>query len=425
MSKSINVPKLRFKEFSGEWKEKKFADIYDFFQTNSFSRALLNYESGDVKNIHYGDIHTKFKSNFFINKEEAPFINTEIDISKIKDENYCQIKDLIIADASEDYNDIGKAIEIIELNGEKLVAGLHTYIARDIKNKMALGFGGYFMQTHNIRLQMMKLATGISVLGISKSNLSNISLVIPSKKEQEKIASFLISIDTKIEQLIKKEQLLQQYKKSVMQKIFNQEIRFKDDDGSEFCEWEEKKLGNICKLQGGFAFKSEQFRKSGIPIIRISNISNINNYIDRENIVYYDAIPNDRNFSITNGDLIVAMSGATTGKASIYNLNEKAYLNQRVGLFRANKDKLYYGYLVQFVFSKLFYRQLDTVLVAGAQPNISSKDIEDFKFNLPCLKEQIKIANFLSSIDSKIEQVQQHLNSTKEFKKALLQQMFV
>ena len=85
------------------------------------------------------------------------------------------------------------------------------------------------------------------------------------------------------------------------------------------------------------------------------------------------------------------MSGATTGKASIYNLNEKAYLNQRVGLFRANKDKLYYGYLVQFVFSKLFYRQLDTVLVAGAQPNISSKDIEDFKFNLPCLKEQIKI----------------------------------
>ncbi len=290
---------------------------------------------------------------------------------------------------------------------------------------MALGFGGYFMQTHNIRLQMMKLATGISVLGISKSNLSNISLVIPSKKEQEKIASFLISIDTKIEQLIKKEQLLQQYKKSVMQKIFNQEIRFKDDDGSEFCEWEEKKLGNICKLQGGFAFKSEQFRKSGIPIIRISNISNINNYIDRENIVYYDAIPNDRNFSITNGDLIVAMSGATTGKASIYNLNEKAYLNQRVGLFRANKDKLYYGYLVQFVFSKLFYRQLDTVLVAGAQPNISSKDIEDFKFNLPCLKEQIKIANFLSSIDSKIEQVQQHLNSTKEFKKALLQQMFV
>ena len=128
MSKSINVPKLRFKEFSGEWEEKKFADIYDFFQTNSFSRALLNYESGDVKNIHYGDIHTKFKSNFFINKEEVPFINTEIDISKIKDENYCQIKDLIIADASEDYNDIGKAIEIIELNGEKLVAGLHTYI---------------------------------------------------------------------------------------------------------------------------------------------------------------------------------------------------------------------------------------------------------------------------------------------------------
>ena len=116
---------------------------------------------------------------------------------------------------------------------------------------MALGFGGYFMQTYSVRLQMMKLATGISVLGISKSNLSNMSLVIPSKQEQEKIASFLISIDTKIEQIRKKEELLQQYKKGVMQKIFNQEIRFKADDGSEFCEWEEKKLGQIGKFYAG------------------------------------------------------------------------------------------------------------------------------------------------------------------------------
>ncbi|WP_212745378.1 restriction endonuclease subunit S [Aliarcobacter thereius] len=425
MSKNINVPKLRFKEFSEEWEDKLFGEIYTFLQTNSFSRALLNYEFGEVKNIHYGDIHTKFKSNFYLEKENVPYINEDIDISKLTNDNFCREKDLVIADASEDYKDIGKTIEIIDLNNEKLVAGLHTYIARDTKDKMALGFGGYFMQTYNIRLQMMKFATGISVLGISKSNLVKIKIKIPQKQEQEKIAIFLSSIDEKIEKLTKKDELLQQYKKSIMQKIFSQEIRFKDDKGKEFPEWEEKKMGDVSKLQGGYAFKSNEFIKEGIPVIRISNISNNNNYIDDNNMVYYNEISNDKKFSIKNGDLLVAMSGATTGKSSIYNLSTKAYLNQRVGLFKTNEDKLYYKYLVQFVFSDLFISQLNGVLVSGAQPNISSKDIEEFKLNLPCLKEQNKIANFLSSIDYKIEENQKQLEKTKEFKKSLLQLMFI
>ena len=384
MSKSINVPKLRFKEFSGVWEDKLIGQI-------------LTVGSGkDYKHLSNGDIPVYGTGGYMLSVNDYLYDGESVGIGRK-----------------------GTIDKPIFLTGKFWTVDTLFY-THSFKNSVPKFIYSIFQR---INWKLYNEASGVPSL--SKSTIEKIKIFIPSKHEQEKIASFLISIDTRIEQLTKKEQLLQQYKKSVMQKIFNQEIRFKDDDGSEFCEWEEKKLGDICKLQGGFAFKSEQFRKSGIPIIRISNISNINNYIDRENIVYYDAIPNDRNFSITNGDLIVAMSGATTGKASIYNLNEKAYLNQRVGLFRANKDKLYYGYLVQFVFSKLFYRQLDTVLVAGAQPNISSKDIEDFKFNLPCLKEQIKIANFLSSIDSKIEQVQQHLNSTKEFKKALLQQMFV
>ena len=384
MSKIINIPKLRFKEFSGVWEDKLIGQI-------------LTVGSGkDYKHLSNGDIPVYGTGGYMLSVNDYLYDGESVGIGRK-----------------------GTIDKPIFLTGKFWTVDTLFY-THSFKNSVPKFIYSIFQR---INWKLYNEASGVPSL--SKSTIEKIKIFIPSKHEQEKIASFLILIDKKIEQLTKKEEFLQQYKKSVMQKIFNQEIRFKDDDGSEFCEWEEKKLGDICKLQGGFAFKSEQFRKSGIPIIRISNISNINNYIDRENIVYYDAIPNDRNFSITNGDLIVAMSGATTGKASIYNLNEKAYLNQRVGLFRANKDKLYYGYLVQFVFSKLFYRQLDTVLVAGAQPNISSKDIEDFKFNLPCLKEQIKIANFLSSIDSKIEQVQQHLNSTKEFKKALLQQMFV
>lgn len=120
-----------------------------------------------LKNLHYGDIHTKFKAHFYILNEKVPFINEAVDISKIAKETYCKEGDLIIADTSEDYKDIGKAVEIINLDNQKLVAGLHTYIARDLTNRFALGFKGYLMQTHDIRIQMMKLATGISVLGIT------------------------------------------------------------------------------------------------------------------------------------------------------------------------------------------------------------------------------------------------------------------
>ena len=410
-----NVPKLRFKEFSGEWEKKTIGDVSKIF-------GRIGYRGYTVEDIvQKGDGAIALSPGNFVNNRLNIESSTYISWFKYEESPEIMIEngDILFVKTGSTY---GKTAFVTNLD-ENATINPQIVVLKEINMNNTLL--SYIVSNTNIKKQVERIVVGGAIPTMSQKELAKMKFYLPSKQEQEKIALFFTSIDTKIEQLSKKEELLQQYKKGVMQKIFNQEIRFKKDDGSEFCDWEEKKLGDICKLQGGFAFKSEQFRKSGIPIIRISNISNINNYIDRENIVYYDAIPNDRNFSITNGDLIVAMSGATTGKASIYNLNEKAYLNQRVGLFRANKDKLYYGYLVQFVFSKLFYRQLDTVLVAGAQPNISSKDIEDFKFNLPCLKEQIKIANFLSSIDSKIEQVQQHLNSTKEFKKALLQQMFV
>ncbi|WP_345973584.1 restriction endonuclease subunit S [Sulfurimonas diazotrophicus] len=203
-----------------EWKEKLFGEIYSFINTNSFSRALMNDVQGRVKNIHYGDIHTKYRSNFHINKENVPFLNDDIEISKIKDEQYCQVKDLVIADASEDYKDIGKTIELIDLQNEKLLAGLHTYIARDKNDVMALGFASYLMQTNNIRNQIMKSATGISVLGISKNNLSNVKFLLPSKEEQTKIADFLSAIDTKIDLVSKELQNAKQFKKALLQQMF-------------------------------------------------------------------------------------------------------------------------------------------------------------------------------------------------------------
>ncbi|MDO8262014.1 MAG: restriction endonuclease subunit S [Gallionella sp.] len=215
---------LRFKDEKGQdfsaWGEKTIGDIFTFAQTNSFSRELLNYEAGAVKNIHYGDIHTKFKSNFKIENEVVPFINPTVDISRIPEECYCKVGDLVIADASEDYADVGKAIEIISTGNQKLLSGLHTYIARDFSNQMALGFRGYLMQSEAVRLQIKTLATGVSVLSISKGNLAKVKVHLPSKEEQTKIANFLTAIDDKIASTQAQLASAKQYKQGLLQQMF-------------------------------------------------------------------------------------------------------------------------------------------------------------------------------------------------------------
>jgi type I restriction enzyme, S subunit len=276
-----------------------------------------------------------------------------------------------------------------------------------------------------LKPEFERIAIGSTIKTIGLPYFKKLKISIPKFPEQQKIASFLSAVDQKLKQLTRKKELLELYKKGVMQQLFSGKLRFKDEHGKDYPEWEEKRLGEVTKLTGGFAFKSALFKNSGIPVIRISNISNTHNYIDLTNVVYYDKIPNAESFTINSGDLIVAMSGATTGKASIYNITDCAYLNQRVGLFKSKTSKLFYGFLVQFVFYDDFKKQLDSVLVAGAQPNVSSSDIESFAIPFPAFGEQQKIAAFLSSLDSKIEQVSTQISITQTFKKGLLQQMFV
>ena len=222
MMQKLFSQQIRFKaddgsEF-GEWEEVKFSGIFNFHQTNSYSRALLA-EYGEIMNIHYGDIHTKFSMLFDVNKESVPFLNDEVDTSKIAKEQFLKVGDLVIADASEDYKDIGKSIEVISLNNQKVVAGLHTYIARPVK-PFALGFCGYMMQTFPVREQIKKLATGISVLGISKTNLGKVELKVPSLEEQTKIANFLSAIDQKIEVVVQQIEQAKQWKKGLLQQMF-------------------------------------------------------------------------------------------------------------------------------------------------------------------------------------------------------------
>ena len=217
------VPKQRFPEFrdAGEWNDEPLEELYNFKVTNSYSRDKLNYEKGTVKNIHYGDIHTKFTTLFDIKKETVPFINSSESLEKIRPECFCIEGDIIFADASEDVDDVGKSIEIINLNNEKLLSGLHTLLARQKYEKLLIGFGGYLFKSNQIRIQIKKEAQGAKVLGISLGRMSNIKISYPAnKKEQQKIADCLSSIDELITLQAKKIESLKAHKKGLMQQIF-------------------------------------------------------------------------------------------------------------------------------------------------------------------------------------------------------------
>lgn len=440
---SDNIPLLRFSEFKDKWNEEKMGEIYSFKVTNSFSRDNLNYEEGTVKNIHYGDIHTKFQTLFDITKEAVPFVNSDISIDRISEDNYCKEGDLILADASEDLNDVGKSIEIFNLNNEKLLAGLHTILARPNLEKFDIGFGGYLFKSYKVRTKIQKEAQGSKVLSISATRLTNISLDFPSKGEQTKIASFLTAVDEKIQALKKKHSLLEQYKKGVMQKLFSQEteergsrtplknnkkgeqLRFKDEKGNDFPEWEVKKLGEYIKLYRGSSPRPINLfitkESKGVNWIKIGDTKNCKNYLidNVEEKITIEGAKKSR--EVFKGELILANS-MSFGKTYLLDLDGCIY----DGWFVLREFEKHFNreYLHQLLNSDYLQKQYKILSTGGVVQNISSEIVYDTFLLKPCLAEQTAIANFLSSLDEKINQTQRQIEKTETWKKGLLQKMF-
>lgn len=203
----------------GEWKTIAFGKLFNWVRTNNLSRDKLTYTPTKIQNIHYGDIHMRFPALFDQAKVSIPYVIEDEQEKLVSQADFCKLGDIVIADASEDYADIGKTIEIVSIQNSTLVSGLHTYIARPI-NEFALGYMGYLFQYSGTRYQIKKLAQGVSVLGISKTNLEKIELPIPNIQEQQKIAQFLQAIDVKIDATSQQLEQTKLFKKGLLQQMF-------------------------------------------------------------------------------------------------------------------------------------------------------------------------------------------------------------
>ena len=221
---------------------------------------------------------------------------------------------------------------------------------------------------------------------------------IPSLTEQQKIATFLSSVDKKIQQLTRKKELLESYKKGGMQKIFSQEIRFEDDNGNDFPEWEMKNLAEVLKIGSGKDYK--HLNEGTIPVYGTGGLMTyINDFL---------------------------FEGESVGIGRKGTIDKPVFITGKFWTV----DTLFYTHSFQNVLPRFIYYIFVQINwkkynEASGVPSLSKKTLDKIKIEVPTIEEQQKIADFLSGIDSKIEAVSAQVEKTKSFKKGLLQQMFV
>jgi type I restriction enzyme S subunit len=253
-------------------------------------------------------------------------------------------------------------------------------------------------------------------------DFSKIKFPTPSYPEQQKIASFLTSVDQKLTQLKKKKSLLEQYKAGVMRQIFSQEIRFKDDEGKEFPKWEGKSLEDISeKIMYGMNSSAVPF--DGVnKYLRITDIDDSSRKFAPKPL----SSPSDLaeyQYILKEGDIVFTRTGASVGKSYLYDKNDGKLL--------------FAGFLIKFsivnqnpyfVFCQTltdsYKNWIQKMSMRSGQPGINAEEYKSLNFSIPCLSEQVKIANFLSSLDIKINNCANNISKMEQWKKGLLQRMF-
>lgn len=344
--------------------------------------------------IHYGQIHTKY--GLFADRTFS-FVSHQL----AKKLRKAQTNDLLLATTSENDDDVAKPLAWL---GEEVAISGDMMIFRHQQNAKYLA---YVFQTEAFQREKNKIATGIKVRRASSADLAKIKVPIPYAKDPDKSLAVQSEIVRILDALslatddLTSELTTELHSRIKQHKYYRQKLLDFDDENVVFAP-----LGEVCDFQNGFAYKSELFRDEGLPIVRIKNVSA--GAVDMNEVKYFN--PSDykekmSDYAVSRGDILVAMSGATTGKIGCYGHNFTAYLNQRVGKFLPKTSELCPRYLYHFLLSQ--NQQIYTLAGGGAQPNLSS-NILKAKLTIPIpypddparsLAAQEKVAATLDQLD--------------------------
>ena len=392
-------PKLRFPEFKENWEKVKLKDVSKYFNGGSFENDVKEdgkYELITLKSV-------DMNGNLAHSKR---YLDVEIPTLK---------KNTLIMILSEQSPGLLGMTAMIPIDNKYV---LNQRVAEIRPNNEV---HSYFLSLTINRSQQYfsKLGAGTKVQNISKPNVENFEFLYPSVPEQTRIANFLSAIDEKLHLLKEKKALLEEYKKGMMQKIFNQDIRFKDDNGDDFEDWEEKSLQELCDYKNGGSFEKHVCEDGIYNLISLNSID-INGKIKQK----HKKVSITDN-SLQKGDLIMVLSDVAHGNfLGLTDIvpGDNFVLNQRMGALKP-KENFSRFYLKTYInFNQSYFKLMGQ---GSSQQNLSKGDIESFVIKLPCLQEQTKIAQFLSAIDDKISLVGNQIEETVEYKKGLLQGMFV
>ena len=376
---------MRFPEFSGEWDRIKVSDLLEFYPTNSLSWEQLDYSDKGVFNLHYGLIHKGLPTQVDVSENSLPTIKEEYIPKKM---SLCQNGDIAFADASEDTNDVAKCIEFANCEGQKIVCGLHTIHGRDTQNKTITGYKGYAFSARAFREQIRRLAQGTKIYSISSGNFSECYIGIPTKAEQNKIASLLLAVDQRIATQIKIIEKLESLIKGLCQKLTQQ-----DDPNTALNE------ALVCY--------SSTLQESSVQEVGkhpVYGATGVCGYTDTPEV---------------DGDsILIIKDGAGVG-VTYYASGKYSAIGTLNRLAAKRGYSLRYLYYCLKVFNFAPYR------TGLAIPHIYFRDYGKAKVWCPSLDEQQRIADALTKVEQKIAIEKSLLEQLYSQKRFLLQAMFI
>jgi|CXWL01.1.fsa_nt_gi type I restriction enzyme S subunit len=402
----MSVPQLRFKDHDGrdypEWDVKLISEVD--IKVIDGDRGQ-NYPNGnDFSNDGYClflNAKNVTKSGFAF--EELSFISKEKDIQLRKGK--LSRKDLIITTRGSVGN-IAYYSEQIKYENIRINSGM--VILRNENPHILPNYLYHYFYSPKFSKSVQQIAFGSAQPQLTVLEIKKFVIGLPSIYEQTKIANFLTSVDEKISHLTKKCELLTQYKKGVMQKIFSQEIRFKDDEGREFSEWEVRPLGEVFKVTRGNVLSMSLVT----PIPSEQNPYPVFSSQTKNNGLagYYNTFLYENSITWTT-------DGANAGDVNYR--DGKFYCTNVCGVLISNE-----GYANTCTAELINAVSKKYVSYVG-NPKLMNNVMAKIEIDFPCVAEQTKVANFLTAINDKITNAQSQLAAVKQYKQGLLQQMFV